>query len=234
MVIKTGDIISYLEMSSEVGINLQRGMNYHLLEDVSIILMSLRPNAPYADKVEDNGRILIYEGHDVPRTKETPIPKIVDQPMKYPGGTLTQNGLFYNAARNFKKGLQKPDLVKVYEKLRTGIWVYNGVFNLIDAWQEKSGERSVFKFKLELADDYDHVSETNRRVSALEHNRLIPPQVKLAVWKRDKGKCVICGSPDNLHFDHIIPFSKGGSSLVPENIQLLCVRHNIAKRDKIE
>ena len=38
----------------------------------------------------------------------------------------------------------------------------------------------------------------------------------------------------HLHFDHIIPFSKGGSSLVAENIQLLCVRHNIAKRDRIE
>ena len=68
----------------------------------------------------------------------------------------------------------------------------------------------------------------------LEHNRLIPPQVKLAVWKRDKGKCTKCESTDNLHFDHIIPFSKGGSSLVAENIQLLCARHNIAKRDKIE
>jgi 5-methylcytosine-specific restriction endonuclease McrA len=43
-----------------------------------------------------------------------------------------------------------------------------------------------------------------------------------------------CGLTDNLHFDHIIPFSKGGSSLVVENIQLMCARHNLAKRDKIE
>jgi 5-methylcytosine-specific restriction endonuclease McrA len=63
---------------------------------------------------------------------------------------------------------------------------------------------------------------------------MIPPSVKLEVWKRDKGKCVKCGSTDNLHFDHIIPFSKGGSSLVAENIQILCARHNISKRDKIE
>jgi len=232
--IKPSDIISYLEMCSEVGVNLQRGMNYHLLEDVSIILMSLRPNAPYADKVEDNGRILIYEGHDVPRTEETPIPKIVDQPMKYPSGAFTQNGLFYNAAHSYRKGMQKAELVRVYEKLRTGIWVYNGVFNLVDAWQERGGERTVFKFKLELADDSSYVPETSQRDSEIEHNRLIPPQVKLTVWKRDKGKCVICDSTDNLHFDHIIPFSKGGSSLVAENIQLLCARHNISKRDKIE
>jgi 5-methylcytosine-specific restriction endonuclease McrA len=47
------------------------------------------------------------------------------------------------------------------------------------------------------------------------------------------GKCVQCGSSDNLHFDHIIPFSLGGSSLVAENIQLLCARHNLQKRDRI-
>jgi 5-methylcytosine-specific restriction endonuclease McrA len=56
----------------------------------------------------------------------------------------------------------------------------------------------------------------------------------MEIWKRDKGRCVICGSHDNLHFDHIIPYSKGGSSLVAENIQLLCARHNLAKKDKIE
>jgi 5-methylcytosine-specific restriction endonuclease McrA len=68
----------------------------------------------------------------------------------------------------------------------------------------------------------------------LDHDRIIPSNIKLEVWKRDRGKCVICGKTDNLHFDHIIPFSKGGSSLVQENIQLLCARHNMEKRDKIE
>ena len=89
------EIISYLEMCSEEGISLQRGMNYHLHGETSVILMSLRPNAPYSDRVEDVGRILIYEGHDVPKTKENPIPKIVDQQMNNPSGTLNQNGLFY-------------------------------------------------------------------------------------------------------------------------------------------
>jgi 5-methylcytosine-specific restriction endonuclease McrA len=56
----------------------------------------------------------------------------------------------------------------------------------------------------------------------------------LTVWRRDRGKCVKCGSSENLHFDHIIPYSRGGSSLVIDNIQLLCARHNLAKHDKIE
>jgi 5-methylcytosine-specific restriction endonuclease McrA len=68
----------------------------------------------------------------------------------------------------------------------------------------------------------------------LDHNRIIPSDVKLAVWKRDDGKCVQCDSRDNLHFDHILPFSKGGSSIVVENVQLLCARHNLRKSARIE
>ena len=70
-----GDVISYLEMCTQEGVNLQRGMNYNRHGGCSVTLMSLRPNAPYADMVEDDGRVLIYEGHDVPMTEETPIPK---------------------------------------------------------------------------------------------------------------------------------------------------------------
>ena len=232
--IEPGDVISYLEMCHEEGVNLQRGMNFHLGGNISVILMSLRPNAPYRDKVEDEGRIIIYEGHDVPKTKENPLPKIVDQQMTNPSGTSNQNGLFFRAASSYKENQTKPELVKVYEKLHAGIWVYNGLFKLIDAWTEKSNNRQVLKFKLELTESIKPINNNEIQPSVLEHNRIIPPQVKLKVWKRDRGKCVICGSSDNLHFDHIIPFSKGGSSLVSENIQLLCAKHNIAKRDKIE
>ena len=196
--------------------------------------MSLRPNAPYADRIEDNGRILIYEGHDVSKTSENPIPKVVNQPMHNPGGTFTQNGLFYQAAIGYTKGKLRPELVKVYEKLHAGIWVYNGLFRLLDSWQEESNARKVFKFKLELTEELAPNQQRIPKELTIDHDRLIPPVVKLAVWKRDKGKCVLCSSTDNLHFDHIIPYSKGGSSLVAENIQLLCARHNIAKRDKIE
>ena len=67
----------------------------------------------------------------------------------------------------------------------------------------------------------------------LQHTRLIPTHVRIEVWKRDKGKCTQCGSGDNLHFDHIIPFSKGGASVTADNVQLLCARHNLEKSDKI-
>jgi len=45
---------------------------------------------------------------------------------------------------------------------------------------------------------------------------------------------VICGDTKNLHFDHDLPFSKGGASLIAKNVQLLCMKHNLQKSDKIE
>ena len=227
---KPGDVISYLEMCQYEGVNLQRGMNFHLKNNISVILMSLRQNAPYADRIQENGRLLIYEGHDVSAKSETPNPKTVDQPTYNPSGTLTQNGLFYEAAVKFKGDNAKFELVRVYEKIHSGIWTYNGLFKLVDAWQELSNNRQVFKFQMEMIGD----SITTATEIDIKNYRVIPASVKLEVWKRDKGCCVKCGSHENLHFDHIIPYSKGGSSLVAKNIQLLCIKHNLQKSDNIE
>ena len=226
-----GDIISYPEMCNEENTSLQKGMNYRIKGNISIILMSLRKNAPYADRIEDDGKILIYEGHDVAKYKNLKVDtKLLDQSMYLPSGQLTENGKFYNAVIDYKKGTKPAELVKVYEKIMPDIWSYNGVFKLIDSWQEKSNNRNVFKFKLELSNNNFDTKSTNIEI---EHNRLIPTNVKREVWKRDKGRCVMCGSNINLHFDHDIPFSKGGSSLTSKNIQLLCEKCNLKKHDKI-
>ena len=227
-----GDIISYLEMCTPFGVNLQRGMNYRITDGESLILMSQRPGAPYEDRVEQGGRVIIYEGHDLARAEGSRDPKNVDQPEIQPNGRPTQNGLFAEAAKRFKEGTTLAERVRVFEKIRAGIWVYNGLFELIDAWQEKSGLRKVFKFKLQIIDDLP-LSERSRS-NSLEHDRVIPTHVKLEVWKRDKGTCVKCGGGENLHFDHIIPYSLGGSSKDARNIQLLCAKHNLEKHDAIQ
>jgi len=60
----------------------------------------------------------------------------------------------------------------------------------------------------------------------------ISQDVMDSVWNRDGGKCAKCGSNENLEFDHIIPFSKGGATTY-RNIQLLCKKCNIEKSNKI-
>lgn len=226
------DVISYMEMCQEEGVNLQKGMNFRLKGNISIVLMSLRKGAPYSDRIENEGQTLIYEGHDIPNRKGGPEPKTVNQSLKNPGGSLTQNGWFYKSALDHKEKNSSPEQVRVYEKIKSGIWVFNGLFLLVDAWQEQTTNRKVFKFKLELIEEKSNIGQ--KKEINLDHNRIIPSYVKLEVWKRDKGKCVECGSTDNLHYDHILPFSKGGSSLVSTNIQILCARHNLEKRDKIQ
>ncbi|PKP33897.1 MAG: hypothetical protein CVU00_09280 [Bacteroidetes bacterium HGW-Bacteroidetes-17] len=60
----------------------------------------------------------------------------------------------------------------------------------------------------------------------------ISQEVQDRVWNRDGGRCVKCGSCEKLEFDHIIPFSKGGSNTY-RNIQLLCEECNRKKSNKI-
>jgi hypothetical protein len=207
-------------------------MNYQLGGNHSVIFMSVRPGAPYADWFEDDASTLVYEGHDVSRSSQNILPKLLNQPEHAPSGNLTENGKYHKAAQEFKMGKRYPERVRVYEKIKQGIWSYHGVFHLIDSWQEQSNGRVVFKFKLtavEGEEDFSLPVPTN-----ITARRVIPTQVKLEVWKRDGGKCAKCGACKDLHFDHIIPWSKGGSSNTADNIQLLCGKHNMAKHDRIE
>lgn len=214
--------------------SLQRGMNFRTAGAHAIVLSSLRPGAPYDDRLEENGSVLIYEGHDESRSLNCQNPKVVDQPLETTSGTLTQNGLFHEAAQQFKRGSRSALHVRVYEKIKVGIWVYNGVFALEDSWMETIGPRRVFKFKLRLLKNLQENTDSIPLNMNEEHARLIPAAVKLAVWKRDLGQCVLCGSKENLHFDHILPYSKGGTSTSEKNVQLLCMRHNLQKHANIE
>jgi hypothetical protein len=227
MQIEVNQIISYREMcNTEEQEQLQRGMNYGMGEGYSVVLMSVKSNAPYADRISDDGLTIYYEGHDLPGDKL----KEHDQPGTNPSGTFTQNGMFAFAINEAKRSGHFP-LTKVYEKIQMGIWTYRGLFEMRNYSVIERGGRKVYEFVFTITDqDLEHASSTRRtKIIDIEQTRQIPGKVKLAVFKRDKGMCVKCGKTDNLHFDHILPYSKGGTSLSADNIQILCARHNLQK-----
>ncbi len=223
------DIISYGQLVGAEKVNLQKGMNFGIGRHYSVFLMSVRRGAPYRDAIDEATGALIYEGHDQPERIGAPDPKSVDQVLTTSRGSLTENGKFVQAAIDFNEGRRKkPEIIKVYEKIAKGIWSYKGFFELVDAYEVFDGRRKVFKFQLKPVE-----KKAFGRIIELPHTRLIPTEVKIEVWRRDKGHCVICGSAKNLHYDHDIPFSKGGSSLTAKNVRLLCAKCNLSKSDKI-
>ena len=66
--------------------------------------------------------------------------------------------------------------------------------------------------------------------------RHIPRPIQFKVLKRENQVCRSCGMPvadNDIHFDHIIPWSKGGPT-EENNIQLLCGTCNRKKSAKFE
>lgn len=82
-------------------------------------------------------------------------------------------------------------------------------------------EQSVKRFHRQL----DLRQSTN-------NTRHITQEVRNTVWQRCNGQCVECKSTSYLEFDHIIPFSKGGSNS-EVNVQLLCRACNLSKSNNI-
>jgi 5-methylcytosine-specific restriction endonuclease McrA len=110
-----------------------------------------------------------------------------------------------------------------------------------DYISDNSKEMASLLIKKEaLAHDH-RINRLKQEVEAMERvveyiegpkREAIPPIVQQVVFARDGGKCVRCGSNQKLHFDHILPVSKGGGNS-EQNIQLLCEHCNLQKYNKI-
>ena len=70
--------------------------------------------------------------------------------------------------------------------------------------------------------------ESSQRRAEIETNpfRHIPTEVTNRVLARDGGRCVMCGSSEGIHFDHVIPVVKGADN-TEQNIQILCKGCNL-------
>lgn len=81
--------------------------------------------------------------------------------------------------------------------------------------------------------DVSIVTPTTQQVNSHKTKREPSDRLKIKVLMRDGNKCRICGAEcsgglHNIHFDHIIPWSKGGETTL-DNLQVLCSICNEAK-----
>jgi hypothetical protein len=208
-----GEVISWAGLLKREGVNdLIGGMHPFEKREHSVILMSMGPDAKFPDEVRDNGKTLIYCGQEQSAVK---------------GGVLDNNAWFERSACAHRDRGEPARAVRVYEKIEAGKWAYNGLFSLVDCWREANGD---FRFRLVVQEP----AKPAAKGSSLPWNRVIPPEVKREVWVRDEGRCRACHDDKNLQFDHVIPFSKGGSSLAAANVQILCMACNARKSDAIQ
>jgi len=116
---------------------------------------------------------------------------------------------------------------------------FKGWMNACFAFIEyKMGTRisdaSIVKLEFEKVDTSEEPVKSGKQYKS----RNISYKTRYEVLKRDNFACVYCGrSPaiDQgiiLHIDHIIPFSKGGSSEY-DNLQTLCSQCNLGKSDDV-
>ena len=85
----------------------------------------------------------------------------------------------------------------------------------------------------EASVEIENIEIANKPQIEFKHKTKRQPseRLKVQVLMRDGNKCKLCGivvTGDNIHFDHIKPWSKGGETVL-ENLQVLCETHNLAK-----
>jgi len=125
----------------------------------------------------------------------------------------------------------EPKLVGEDEPTKRRWWLYQDEF-----YREGEGfdAREVLALILERSTQKQR--RVKRAIALMEQAPLpddtrrppIPDDVRVFVWNRDGGRCVKCGGRERLEFDHLIPFSMGGSNTA-RNLQLLCETCNRAK-----
>jgi hypothetical protein len=93
---------------------------------------------------------------------------------------------------------------------------------------ELTGEQWAGLIEQNLAREKKRLDSIVQRNNNLRVRTAIPVALRHAVWTRDSGRCVVCGSREKLEFDHIIPISQGGST-TERNLELLCEICNRAK-----
>ena len=113
-------------------------------------------------------------------------------------------------------------------------WTAEGLYWADPELSDEDVELLIWDRQRRQATKLDRLRKMRERGSEGKKSRRsrIPDEIRAFVWDRDEGRCVKCGSQDELQFDHIIPVAKGGGNS-QNNLQLLCGDCNRQKSDSI-
>jgi hypothetical protein len=109
------------------------------------------------------------------------------------------------------------------------LWLFRNRLVVVEPPYEVSLEEIVLTVKHLVLSQDDTFADMRRDIERFEGleeaaatpREPIPADVRMFVWKRDQGCCVLCRNNERLEYDHIIPLARGGSN-TERNIQLLC------------
>ena len=116
-------------------------------------------------------------------------------------------------------------------------WLYqNTVYEVTGGHSDEEKKLLILEFADRDRRKFERLKNkfSGKKSEEVKYDRTrIPEEVRIAVWRRDQGRCARCGNRENLEYDHIVPVSKGGGN-TERNIELLCQDCNRAKGNRIE
>lgn len=215
----------------------------------------------YHRNVSDEELLLDLKRVSILLNKDTVTIDDYNSKGKYHATTLTRRfGSWFiclekaelNMSRS-KIGISDEDLFEEIER----VWMILGkqpTYTQIDKLSVYSAGTYAYRFgswrkALEAFVDYinsENVSDEAYTINDVMNNstkhktkRDINLRMRFLVMKRDNFKCCMCGrSPATtvgleLHIDHIVPWSKGGETVI-DNLQTLCSDCNLGKSNLSE
>lgn len=117
------------------------------------------------------------------------------------------------------------------------LWLYqDAIYSIKGNYSSSEKKLLILEFSDKERRKFEKLQNkfSSKESKEIKYDRArISEEVRIAVWRRDQGKCARCGRRENLEYDHIVPVSKGGGNTA-RNIELLCQNCNRSKSNRIE
>lgn len=178
-------------------------------------------------------KIRIYQNEDeIRRTLDRKLGLATPKPFKFSSGERAVSAKWnFNFERSWNSlpDFLLPNAVKLFSSMHP---ILMPIIDSFTSPMSKEERREVIlgRTKQYFGPKFRRDSKTIR-----EYTRSIPPSWRLEILERYGFMCVHCKTDlrgNEVHIDHITPFSKGGKT-VKENLQPLCGPCNLVKGNRL-